>query len=287
MVKRILRVLAATVAVAGVMVGMAPSATAAARDGNCQSGEFCLYYNDSSTGSLVDMINSQRDYGTGSSCIKFENGSQAGTCVKNRAGSFWNRTGKSVYVFYNSDFGGTYDKIPAGAKAKLNANTHKNNASHIIGNAELRFPLVVTQSQIKNHTPMWCWNSKSTCHHDYNAADIFASTGTKVVSPVSGTIKSVGSNPARVTIKDSFGRLWYMTHMLDGSLQVNDEQSVSKGTAIGQVGNSADAAGTSPHLHIDMRVGVNERASCSGAACAGLGFVNIQPLLRTAFLARP
>lgn len=287
MMKRILGILAASIAVMGLFIGLAPSATAAARNGVCESGEFCLYYNDTSTGSLVDMINSQRDYGTGSGCIAYENGTQAGNCVKNTAGSAWNRTGKPVFVFYSGDYGSTYDQIPSGAQVKLNANVHKDNASHIIGNAALRFPLNVTQSQIKNHTPTWCWDSKTNCHHDYNAADIFASTNTPVVSPVAGTIKSVGSNPARVTIKDSFGRLWYLTHMLDGSLTVGDEQAVSKGTAIGKVGNSADAAGTSPHLHIDMRVGVNERASCSGSGCSGLGFVNNQPLLRTAFLARP
>lgn len=287
MKKRLLGILGAAIALTGLLIGLAPSATAAARNGVCESGEFCLYYNDTSTGSLVDMINSQPDYGTGAGCIAFENGTQAGKCVKNAAGSVWNRTSSPVFVFYSSDYGSTYDQIPAGAKVKLNANTYKDNASHIIGNASLRFPLNVTQAQIKNHSPAWCWDSKTNCHHDYNAADIFASTGTTVVSPVSGTIKSVGSNPARVTIKDSFGRLWYLTHMLDGSLAVRDEQAVSKGTVIGQVGNSADAAGTSPHLHIDMRVGVSERASCSGSGCAGLGFVNNQPLLRTAFLERP
>ena len=287
MMKRLLSVLAAIIAVLGVTVGLAPTATAGARDGTCQAGEFCLYFNDTSTGSLSDMVNSQSDYGTGAGCVTFENGPQDGTCVKNRAGSAWNRTGKPVYVFYSSDYGSTYDQIPDGAKVKLNANTYKDNASHIIGNAELRFPLNVSQSQIKNNNPSWCWDSKTNCHHDYNAADIFAPTGTTVVSPVSGTIKSIGSSPARVTIKDSFGRLWYLTHMLDTSLQVNDEQAVSKGTVIGKVGNSADAAGTSPHLHIDMRVGVDSRASCSGSACSGLGFVNNQPLLRSAFLDRP
>ncbi len=287
MMKRLAIMLAAGIAVIGVMVGQAPTATAAARNGVCEAGEFCLYFGDGSTGSLVDMTNSQPDYGTGAGCITFVNGTQAGSCVKNRAGSTWNRTGKPVYVFYSSDFGGTYDVIPDGAKVTLNANTYKNSASHIIGDASLRFPLNVTQAQIKNSSPAWCWDSKVNCHHDYNAADIFASTGTTVVSPVSGTIKSRGSDPARVTIQDSFGRLWYLTHMLDGSLQVNDEQQVSKGTVIGQVGNSADAAGTSPHLHIDMRQGVSERASCSGSGCAGLGFVNNQPLLRNAFLERP
>lgn len=290
--KRMLATLVAIVGLAALTVGLAPSANAAARNGTCDSGEFCLYYNDSSTGSVVDMINSQRDYGTGSGCITFIGGSQAGTCAKNRAGSSWNRTGKPVYVFYNSDYGSTYDVIPNGAKVPLNSNVHKNNASHIIGDASLRFPLNVTQAQIKNHTPTWCWDSKTNCHHDYNASDIMISTGTAVVSPVDGVVKSVNVRSSgvgsTVTIKDAFGRLWYLAHMHNSPAPVvSVNQHVTKGQRVGTVGTSAHALGTSPHLHIDMRVGVDSRVSCSAAACADYDFVNNQPLLRNAFLERP
>jgi len=43
----------------------APNANATARNGVCESGEFCLYYNSGNAGSRVDLVNSQRDYGTG------------------------------------------------------------------------------------------------------------------------------------------------------------------------------------------------------------------------------
>ena len=41
---------AAAVAVVAATFVAAPSAQAAARDGSCQSGEFCLYYNSDHTG---------------------------------------------------------------------------------------------------------------------------------------------------------------------------------------------------------------------------------------------
>lgn len=292
-ITRLAATAAAVLGLAGALVATAPAANAGARNGTCETGEFCLYYNTGHTGSLVDLVNSQRDYGSGAGCIEFvSTGSGKGTCVKNNAGSVWNRTGKAVFVFYNSDFGGTYDKIPDGAKVNLNDNVRKDNASQIVGDASLRFPLNVTQAHIKSRSPMWCWDSKVNCHHDYNAADIFAAPGSVVVSPVNGTVMSrnvrssgVGST---VTVKDNFGRLWYFAHLHDQPappVAVGDQ--VSKGDKLGEVGTSAHAVGTPPHLHLDMRVGVDSRVSCSGAECAQYDFVNNQPLLRTAFLERP
>jgi len=288
----------AMLGVAAALVGTAPTASATARNGVCESGEFCLYYNSGNAGSRVDLVNSQRDYGTGSGCITFvSSGSGQGQCVKNNTASVWNRTGKSVFVFYNSDFGGVYDEVPNGAQVDLNANVKNNNASQIIGDASLRFPLGVTQADIKNRTPHWCWDSKVNCHHDYNASDIFAATGTSVLSPVNGTVMtrnvragstgcdSVGST---VTVKDGFGRLWYFAHMDDSPAPVvSVGQSVTKGQRLGYVGTKYHALCTDSHLHIDMRVGVDSRVSCSAAACASYGFVNDQPLLRNAFLELP
>lgn len=298
MFKKLGTALVALAALTAAAIVAAPAANATARNGVCESGEFCLYYNSGQAGSRVDLVNSQRDYGSGTGCIEFvSSGAGQGQCVKNNTASVWNRTGKPVFVFYNSDFGGTYDQIPDGAQVNLNSNVYNNNASQIVGDASLRFPLAVNQADIKNRTPHWCWDSKTNCHHDYNAADIFSATGTSVLSPVSGTVMtknvragssgcdSVGST---VTVKDGFGRLWYFAHMDDSPAPVVAVgQTVSKGQRIGYVGTKYHALCTDPHLHIDMRVGVDSRVSCSAAACASYGFVNNQPLLRTAFLDLP
>ncbi|MGG5260735.1 peptidoglycan DD-metalloendopeptidase family protein [Phycicoccus avicenniae] len=293
MTRRLLAALATVLALGATLVTTAPGAAAAARNGTCESGEFCLYYNSGRAGSLVDLTTSQRDYGTGAGCVAFLGaGNGKGQCVKNNTASVWNRTSGPVSVFYNSDFGGVYQVVASGASVDLSAALKNENASQIVGDASLRFPLAVTRAQITSRSPHWCSTNNANCHHDYNAADIFAATGTAVVSPVAGTVKTVNVRStgvgSTVTVKDRFGRLWYFAHMHHRPAPVvTPGQQVVKGQRIGTVGTSAHALGTDPHLHIDMRVGVDSRVSCSGAACAGYGFVNNQPILRTAFAALP
>ncbi|GIE87317.1 SpoIID/LytB domain-containing protein [Actinoplanes regularis] len=116
-----------------VGVAVAPSAASAAdRDGTCDNGEFCYYYNSNQAGSLSDFTDSEDDYGTAQpSCYEFKSaGTGQGVCVKNNAASVWNRTGKTVRVFFNSNFGGASQDFAAGAKGNLNATLKNNNASH-------------------------------------------------------------------------------------------------------------------------------------------------------------
>ncbi|GAB3463747.1 CHAP domain-containing protein [Kineococcus endophyticus] len=119
---------------AGTLAVSAP-AQAAVRDGACNAGEFCLYFNSGQQGSVSDFTGSISDYGaTQPSCYEFRGtGTGKGKCVKNNAASAWNRTGKPVTVFFNSGYGGAGQKIAAGAKAKLNATLKNENASHRIG----------------------------------------------------------------------------------------------------------------------------------------------------------
>ena len=78
-----------------------PAGAATARNGVCEDGEFCLYYNSGNAGSLTDFTGSVSTYGEGSSCIKFlGGGSGQGQCVKNNAASVWNRRSAEVTLFY-------------------------------------------------------------------------------------------------------------------------------------------------------------------------------------------
>jgi Peptidase family M23 len=156
--------------------------------------------------------------------------------------------------------------------------------------SSITFPVSATKSVIESQSPLrWCFASQANCHHDYNAADIFAPTGTSVVSPVGGTVISathassgVGS---RVQIRDDQGDIWYLAHMHHSpGLRVSQGQRVERGTGIGYVGTSAHAVGTQPHLHIDMLPPpYTSRPSCSGSACSGYPFYNLQPLLIAAY----
>lgn len=125
----------ALVAVGAGAAIAAPAHAATARNGVCESGEFCLYYNSNEAGSVSDFTTSIANYGaTQPGCYDFKgSGAGKGLCVKNNAASVWNRTSKTVYVYYNSNYGGSKQAIAAGAKANLNSTLKNNDASHHIG----------------------------------------------------------------------------------------------------------------------------------------------------------
>jgi hypothetical protein len=118
-------------------VTAAPAQAATARNGVCESGEFCYYYNSDNAGSISDHPASDLgNYGTDpASCYEFRTSGRNGygRCIKNDAASVWNRTGKRVRVHYNSYYGGTYQTFQAGDKKNLNASLKNNNASHDVG----------------------------------------------------------------------------------------------------------------------------------------------------------
>lgn len=136
MLKKALTVAGATLALAApALVIAAQPASAAGRDGVCNDGEFCYYYNSDNAGSISDFTTSIDDYGTTQpSCYDFKGaGNGKGVCVKNNAASVWNRTGKSVTVYFNTGYGGATQSFASGAKGNLNSTLKNNNASHQIG----------------------------------------------------------------------------------------------------------------------------------------------------------
>ena len=135
--------LRAAAAAAGIAAGLfgavsvvpAATASAAARDGSCDPGEFCYYWGSNFYGAVSDFTASVGDYGTTQpSCYDFK-GTAAGhgQCIKNNAESVWNRSGVTVTVFYNSWFGGVAQPIPPYSAVNLNGDLSDNNASHRFG----------------------------------------------------------------------------------------------------------------------------------------------------------
>lgn len=123
---------AALALVAPMLAATASPAFAAGRDGTCDSGEFCYYYNSNEAGSLSDFTGSISDLGsTQPTCYDFKSaGAGQGVCVKNNAASVWNRTGYTVRVYFNSNFGGASQDFAPGAKGNLDATLKNNEASH-------------------------------------------------------------------------------------------------------------------------------------------------------------
>jgi len=134
MFKKITGIGLAVLAVTGLSV-VAPATTASAataRNGDCEVGEFCLYYLPDRTGSVSDFSASVSDYGsTQPTCYEFRGaGYGQGECVKNNAMSAWNRSGRAVTVYYNSGYAGTSQVFASGQYANLSAALSNDNASH-------------------------------------------------------------------------------------------------------------------------------------------------------------
>ncbi|WP_371782822.1 SpoIID/LytB domain-containing protein [Streptosporangium subroseum] len=124
---------AAAMTLGGAVLATASPASAATRNGVCETGEFCYYFNSDNQGSLSDFTGSIGDYATKQpTCYDFKGpGTGKGKCVKNAAASVWNRSGKTVRVYYNSNYAGsTYQDFAAGAKGNLTAALKNQNASH-------------------------------------------------------------------------------------------------------------------------------------------------------------
>ncbi len=122
---------------------------------------------------------------------------------------------------------------------------------------DFTFPERTTQEAVK--AGGWCYQSATSCHHDYVAADIFNTVGTPVVAAVGGTVIravettcSGGLNVPRTQIKGTDGIYYYYTHMQSGSIKVHDGQEIKAGDELGAIGPTECAENTTPHLHFQM-----------------------------------
>lgn len=139
LLKRAAGVLAAAALASGIAASAAtPAQAATARNGVCETGEVCFYYNSNQTGSLSDFNASVGNYGTDpATCYVFKSaGAGQGLCIKNQVASVRNLSGQSVTVYYNSDFAGASQTIANNTVANLNTTLKNNNASHKIGTGQ-------------------------------------------------------------------------------------------------------------------------------------------------------
>ncbi|MEU6787294.1 SpoIID/LytB domain-containing protein [Nonomuraea angiospora] len=132
LIPRLAAAATAVMALGGTVLATASPASAADRDGVCDTGEFCYYFNSNNQGSVSDFTGSIDDYATTQpTCYDFKGpGEGKGKCIKNAAASVWNRSSKTVRVYFNSGHTGTYQDFAAGAKGNLNATLKNQNASH-------------------------------------------------------------------------------------------------------------------------------------------------------------
>lgn len=166
-------VAAGVVAVPAMAFGMGSTAAhAASRDGVCTKGEFCYYFNSNEKGSVSDFKHSKANLGASQpDCYEFRGpGSGKQVCVKNNAASVWNRTGHTVTVYYNSNYGGPSQRIAPVHKANLIPALKNNNASHEFGghaspppksSGTVRDVIAAARSQIgKGYVYAWAGGGK-------------------------------------------------------------------------------------------------------------------------------
>lgn len=102
------------------------------------------------------------------------------------------------------------------------------------------------------------WGGPRSGGRGHEGTDIFAPRGTPIRAPVNGKIKtsmygdSKGMGGNRVWLEGEDGYDYYFAHM-NGMPTVRPGQQVSAGTMVGRVGDSGNAKGTSPHLHLGIR----------------------------------
>ena len=247
---------------------MAPSAQAANRNGVCESGEFCLYYNSDQGGSMVDMSGSVTDYGSASStCVKFITaGAGQGLCVKNNAASYWNRESAVVTVFYKSDWAGAIDSIGSGAQANLNSTLKNENAGHVVGvstNSTLEYGLYhSTGGRITAYFDGYL--STNGRHEGIDIANgidapVYALIGGRVTRVTEGAVG--GSGLSTIAIYNAgLNRTIVYLHT---NPSVGAGATISAGQRIATESWRGVSYSSSAHTHVEMRVGEQTSAAVS------------------------
>jgi murein DD-endopeptidase MepM/ murein hydrolase activator NlpD len=266
-----LTVAAATFALATPALVLSSPAEAAGRDGKCNSGEFCYYFNSGEKGSISDFTASMSDYGaTQPSCYEFKGaGNGKGKCVKNNAASVWNRTSKTVRVFFNSGYGGAHQDFAAGAKGNLSAKLKNNNASHHIGPMPTRTNMSSALYKASG--------GRITCGFDgyvntpgrHEGIDIARSVGSDVHALVSGKVTYVargatgGSGLSTIAVYNSAANKTVIyLHSAPRSF-VSAGDSISRGEVIADESWHGISSRSAAHTHVEMRPGRQTHASKS------------------------
>jgi murein DD-endopeptidase MepM/ murein hydrolase activator NlpD len=268
-----------TVMTAGAMLGAlaastlagASSASAAGRDGVCNSGEFCYYYNSDQAGSVSDFTGSLSDYGTSQpDCYEFKGaGNGKGVCIKNNAASVWNRSGVAVRVFYNSGYGGTYQEIPAGTKRNLNSTLKNNNASHKLGPFASLTKMSYALYKASGGS-ITCgfdgYVSTPGRHEGIDIArsigsDVHALIGGKVINIARGSTGSSGLSTIAVYNATFDKTVIYLHSAPRSALAVG--QSISRGQIIADESWRGVSSSSGAHTHVEMRPGYHTLAARS------------------------
>lgn len=113
-----------------------------------------------------------------------------------------------------------------------------------------RFPIAGPTTWVDD----WLFPRFVPAFHLHKGLDMFAAMGTPVRAPFDGTLKfstgAVGGMAAYVTQKD--GTFVYLAHLSGFAPGKTTGQAVRTGDVVGFVGDSGNARGGSPHVHLEL-----------------------------------
>jgi murein DD-endopeptidase MepM/ murein hydrolase activator NlpD len=107
-----------------------------------------------------------------------------------------------------------------------------------------------------NYSDDWLAARYTPTFHLHKGLDIFAEMGAPIRSPDAGVVAHFSdSYPGGigVTIRNHQGRTYYFGHMTERAPELQVGQSVEVGTVLGYVGDTGNADGGPPHLHLEVR----------------------------------
>ncbi|MBW8483145.1 peptidase inhibitor family I36 protein [Actinomadura parmotrematis] len=258
------------VALSGGGLASASLASAAGRNGVCEAGEFCLYFNSGQQGSVSDFTGSVADYGAKQpSCFDFKgSGAGKGRCVKNAAASVWNRSSKTVRVYFNSNYGGTYQDFKTGAKGNLSAALKNQNASHQFSpSARTNMSTALYKASGGRITCGFDGYTSTVGRHE--GIDIARSVGSDVHALVAGTVTYVArgatgrSGLSTIAIYNAAANktVIYLHTAPRSGLKAG--QAVARGQVIADESWHGVSSSGSAHTHVEMRPGRQTHASVS------------------------
>ncbi|MFI6499847.1 peptidase inhibitor family I36 protein [Nonomuraea typhae] len=261
---RILTATTAAMALGGTVLATSAPASATNRNGVCEPGEFCYYFNSNNQGSVSDFTGSVGDYATKQpSCYDFKGpGNGKGKCIKNAAASVWNRSSKTVRVFFNSGHTGTHQDFAAGARGNLNPTLKNQNASHLFGPSSsaprgvMSFSLYAARGRITTG-----FDGYKTTPGRHEGIDLVRGLGANVRSLVAGQIINVvPGKPGRkrlstiaIYLASVDKTVIYLHTEPLSSLRVG--QQVRRGQIIGKESWHGVSRERSAHTHVEMRPG--------------------------------
>ncbi|GAA4049670.1 peptidase inhibitor family I36 protein [Nonomuraea soli] len=261
----------AALALSAAVLGAASPVSAASRDGVCDTGEFCYYFNSNNQGSVSDFTSSVADYATTQpSCYDFKGpGAGKGQCIKNSAASVWNRSSKTVRVYFNTGHAGQYQDFGPGSRGNLNATLKNQNASHQFS------PSTSARSNLS--FSLYAAAGRITCGFDgytstagrHEGIDFAYGVGSNVRSLVSGELINVqygatgraGLSTISIYLRSVNKTVVYLHTAPLSSLRVG--QQIAKGQVIATESWRGVSTRASAHTHVEMRPGRQLRAAKS------------------------